>query len=170
LIADAGAAGRRVEILNFVPWSGEADALSVYFAGLLETLGLKSAIRTTTDGAELEAALTSPRTQMLLFPWGPDFPAAGGILPLEFRCDGPVNVSHFCDPRLDAAMERASELQLTDPASAAAMWAEIDHDIVDQAPYVPLVNSVTLGLVSSRVENFQFNPQWGVLLDQLWVV
>ncbi|MGZ5297184.1 MAG: ABC transporter substrate-binding protein [Actinomycetota bacterium] len=169
LIADAGAAGSRVEILNFAPWP-KGNALSVYFADLLETLGLKSRIRTTTDGDELEAAFDSPRTQMLLFPWFPDYPAAGGVLPLEFRCDGPANVSHFCDPRLDAAMDKASELQLTDPASAAELWAEIDHDIVDRAPYVPLVNGLTLGLVSSRVGNFQYNPQWGVLLDQLWVV
>ena len=24
-------------------------------------------------------------------------------------------------------------------------------------------------LVSRRVGNYQYNPQWGVLLDQLWV-
>jgi hypothetical protein len=77
----------------------------------------------------------------------------------EFRCDGPGNVSHFCDPRLDDGMDRASELQLTDSASAAELWAEIDHDIVDQAPYDPLVNKLTVGLVSSRVQNFQYNPQ-----------
>ncbi len=169
LISDAGAHGSRVQIVSLDTWP-ESDALGEYFAALLETLGLESTIRTTTTSDEYWAAVASPKTQMFLFPWFPDYPAAGGVIPLQFHCDGSSNVSNFCDPGLDAAMARADELQLTDPASAAHLWAQIDHDIVDQAPYVPLVNTLTLGLVSSRVGNFQYNPQWDVLLDQLWVV
>jgi hypothetical protein len=34
---------------------------------------------------------------------------------------------------------------------------------------VPLVNGRTLAFVSRRVHDLQSNPEWGVLLDQLWV-
>jgi hypothetical protein len=31
------------------------------------------------------------------------------------------------------------------------------------------VNLMTVVFVSKRVGNYQFHPQWGLLLDQLWV-
>jgi hypothetical protein len=34
---------------------------------------------------------------------------------------------------------------------------------------VPTYNSKWIGLVSKRVGNYQFHPEWGVLFDQLWV-
>ena len=39
----------------------------------------------------------------------------------------------------------------------------------DAAPAVPLFNRQYLTLVSTRVENVQHHPMWGVLYDQLWV-
>ncbi len=60
-------------------------------------------------------------------------------------------------------------MQVEDPAAAGALWAEIDRAIVDQAPYVWLTNPNTIGFVSERVGNYQFNLQWGILLNQLWV-
>jgi hypothetical protein len=32
-----------------------------------------------------------------------------------------------------------------------------------------LVNPVGVDLVSERAGNYERNPQWGLLLDQLWV-
>jgi peptide/nickel transport system substrate-binding protein len=169
LIADAGAAGSRVEILSFAELPS-GDALSRYFAGLLRSLGLESAVRAARDIDAYFTALSTHRVQMALGPWAPDYPAPSGVIAPQFRCDGGANWSGFCDQRLDAAMDRASRLQLADPAEAGHLWANIDHDLVDSAAYVPLVNRLTFGLVSSNVGNFQYHPQWGVLLDQLWVV
>jgi len=41
--------------------------------------------------------------------------------------------------------------------------------ITDRAATVSYANDLQLTLLSRRVGNYQFNPQWGVLLDQLWV-
>ena len=41
--------------------------------------------------------------------------------------------------------------------------------IVDQAPYLWLLNPIAVEFVSERVGNYQYSPQWGVLLNQLWV-
>ena len=38
-----------------------------------------------------------------------------------------------------------------------------------QAPYVPTYNRKTVDFLAKRVGNYQYNPQWGALLDQLWV-
>jgi ABC-type transport system substrate-binding protein len=49
------------------------------------------------------------------------------------------------------------------------LWAQNDRRIVDQAPWVPLYNTRSADFVSERVGNYQHHPQWGVLVDQLWV-
>ena len=64
---------------------------------------------------------------------------------------------------------RALSLQTTDPGAASRLWSKVDHDVVDKAPWLFLQNPLTLVLVSRRVGNYQHNPQWGALLDQLWV-
>jgi peptide/nickel transport system substrate-binding protein len=60
--------------------------------------------------------------------------------------------------------------QLGDPTAAGPLWAAIDRAIVDKAPYLWMVNPITVEFVSERVDNYQWSPQWGSeLLNQLWV-
>ena len=66
-------------------------------------------------------------------------------------------------------MRRRARQQVTDPQAANALWARIDRDLTDQAPWLFLYNPKQADFVSSRVANFQYNLQYGVLLDQLWV-
>jgi len=66
-------------------------------------------------------------------------------------------------------MMRALGRQTTDPASARMLWARIDHAAVDQAPWASLVNLSGSASVSKRASNYQHNPEFGILLDQLWV-
>ena len=51
----------------------------------------------------------------------------------------------------------------------AEAWARIDRLLVDEAPSVPLYALREADFVSKRVGNYIFNPQFGVLLDQMWV-
>ena len=41
--------------------------------------------------------------------------------------------------------------------------------MVDLAPEVPLFTPTHVNIVSKRVGNYQYNPEWGILFDQLWV-
>jgi peptide/nickel transport system substrate-binding protein len=107
--------------------------------------------------------------------WGADYPAPWNFFFL-LSCRSFVantgrnqNFSEFCDPRIERQITRARALQATDPALASSVWTTIDHEVVDQAPVVPLVNPKQVDFLSQRVGNYQFNPQWHVLLDQLWV-
>lgn len=49
------------------------------------------------------------------------------------------------------------------------MWAQLDRELVEQAPVVPLFTLRLPYLVSKRVGNWQYHPYLDVLLDQLWV-
>ena len=58
--------------------------------------------------------------------------------------------------------------QATNPDAARGLWERIDRQTVDQAPWVPLVNPKSVEVLSKRVGNYQYEPQLGVLIDQLW--
>jgi peptide/nickel transport system substrate-binding protein len=53
--------------------------------------------------------------------------------------------------------------------AASALWQKAERAVLAQAPIVPTYNQQDVSFVSKRVGNFQYNPQWRVLLDQLWV-
>ena len=107
--------------------------------------------------------------------WGHDYPSAGDFFSV-FTCESftpnsssNANWAEFCNPKIDAEIARARTLQITDPGAASRLWARIDRDVVNQAPFFFLQNPLQVDFVSRRVGNYQYNPQWGVLLDQLWV-
>jgi len=93
--------------------------------------------------------------------------AASSLLQL-LRCS-PPDLSFFCDRRVAARIARALEMEAADPDVAPALWAGIERDVVDLAPWVPLFTPSHVHLVSKRVGNYQYNPEWRVLFDQLWV-
>jgi peptide/nickel transport system substrate-binding protein len=80
-----------------------------------------------------------------------------------------TNLAQFCDPAIDAKMIRAARLQAQDPPAATLLWQEVERDLLAQAPYVATDNRRRVDFVSKRIGNYQYNPQWGVLLSQLWV-
>jgi ABC-type transport system substrate-binding protein len=80
-----------------------------------------------------------------------------------------INLAELCDRRIGALMRRAAATQATDPERANHPWATIDRRMVDAAPWLPLVIEQSVELVSKRVDNYQYNPQCGGLIDQLWL-
>ena len=90
-----------------------------------------------------------------------------------FIKDNPNNVNsnyaEYCNPKLDRKIEHASKVGATDPTRANRLWAEIDRQVVDEAPWVPFTTPSGTILVSKRVGNVQINPMLGVLLGQMWV-
>jgi len=66
-------------------------------------------------------------------------------------------------------MNRAGQLQASDPRAAAQAWAKVDREVTDLAPWVPFVSLRFADFTSARVGDYQFNPARGIILDQLWV-
>jgi ABC-type transport system substrate-binding protein len=60
-------------------------------------------------------------------------------------------------------------IQVTDPDAAVRAWARIENELVDLAPWVPLVTPWSGDFVSKRIANYQYNATTRNLLDQLWV-
>jgi ABC-type transport system substrate-binding protein len=98
-----------------------------------------------------------------------DYPGAGGFIDDDLRCLQPDNASGMCTESLDAQIGDAQRLQATNPAAANSAWIEIEHQLVEDAIWVPLTNPLSTYAFSGRTQNIQVHPAWGVLLSRLWV-
>ena len=179
LVAASGTQGARVTVLagafgTKIP----AQATGRYLVSVLDQLGYRASLHVITDWHAYDQRLydSRQRTQVGWFSWYQDYPApADFISPLltchSFLPGNPANLNaaEFCNPRIDAQVTQALALQARNPSTAVALWARIDHQIVNQAPWAPLYNPRSMVMLSARVGNYQYDPYWSLLIDQLWV-
>jgi peptide/nickel transport system substrate-binding protein len=121
-----------------------------YVVSVLDQLGYRASLRVITDPNAYARRLSDSRRR-----------TQGNPLNL--------NAAEFCNRRIDAQVQQALMLQPRNPNAAAALWARIDREIAGQAPWVPIYNPRSLVMLSARVGNYQFDPYWSLLIDQLWV-
>jgi peptide/nickel transport system substrate-binding protein len=104
--------------------------------------------------------------------WIADYVAASDFFVPLVKCFAqPFNFGpgRFCDPALDARISGALAAESRQAGVAAQEWAAVYRAVVHDAVFVPITNTVEPDFVARRVGNFEYNPQWGVLVDQLWV-
>ena len=177
LVAETSSAGASVEI------AVNADdpvrvAIGRYFVDLLGRLGYRAHLQMYPSVLPLYKAAGNPRsgTQVAINGWFSDFPRASDFFWSLLTCASylptqtvNLNAGGFCNHALDTQMSRARTLAAGDPAASAALWSSIDRKVTDAAPWVAFLNPASVTMTSARVGNFQRNPQFGTLLDQLWV-
>lgn len=174
LVAASGTKGMKVVVFTMTDYF---VAPARYFVSLLRKLGYRASL-TQRPLATYFQTISDSRTgvQIAFDNWIADYPAASDFINVllscrAFRAGNPANNNRagFCDRKIDTEIRRALTLQATDPEAANPLWGRIDRELVDLAPWVPMTNPKAIDFVSKRVGNFQYNPQWGILLDQLWV-
>jgi peptide/nickel transport system substrate-binding protein len=161
LVAASGARGVSVEVWTYA----ERRELGRYLAGVLEDLGFHSRLRVFAKGEHLIAAVFDrrQRSQVGIMGWFADFPEPAGFMRALVACDGGLNLSHFCEPGVDAAIDHA------EGSRAGAAWGRVERRIAGSAPLVPLVTHRLVVVTSARAGNIQIHPLNGVLLEQIWV-
>jgi peptide/nickel transport system substrate-binding protein len=150
--------------------------LGRYVVSVLDTLGYHGSLRVFGNGGG-NLSDSRDRVQIGYANWEQDYPAPSDFVDVLLSCrsfvpDNPgtnLNVAEFCDPKIDAQAQHASELQALAPGAASEAWSRIDREITDEAPWVPLYNPREDIATSSRVGNYQYDPFWMLLFDQLWV-
>jgi peptide/nickel transport system substrate-binding protein len=182
LIAASGTRGTPVTIWSPPPYGcylTDFTAAGPYLVSLLERLGYPTHIKTFRDPNRMARLLADSRNraQAFLCTLAPNYPAASEFLgPQLSSCQSFVpntqsnyNAFEFCDPQFDNTVRAALAAEAAGSPSARALWAQADRQFTNQAPVVPFVTPSINDLVSRRVGNYQYNPQLGVLIDQLWV-
>ena len=172
LVAASHTEGMRVRVLT-----DPGFAPARYIVSVLRALGYRASLWTAA-GDRLNALTSNSRYQVQISRggWAADYPAPSEFISLFLSCrafvpgsDANGNVAQFCDRGIDRGIQRALRLQSSDPQAADQAWATVDHLIVGQAPWLPTVNLNAVDFLSGRTGGYQFHPQWGILLDQLWV-
>jgi peptide/nickel transport system substrate-binding protein len=174
LVAASGTRGQVVTVWIRKPLA----PLAAYLVSVLKTLGYKARLHAMEDFGKYSAAIADSRRKIQVGgnAWVADYASPSNFFFPILTCSSfhprtpdNGNLAEFCNPRIDAEIARARSLQISDPQAAAALWSKIDRDVVDQAPWIAHQNPRAFNFVSRRVGNYQFSPQWFLLLDQMWV-
>lgn len=85
-----------------------------------------------------------------------DAPEPAAFLTADYSCEGGYNISHFCDPDVDAKLKAISAE--ADPAARNVGYAEVTQGIYDKAVTVFLVNEPVFDIVSAKVGGYRPHP------------
>jgi peptide/nickel transport system substrate-binding protein len=144
----------------FDPWARQwLNDLGPYVVGLLNSLGYRASVQVTRPTTKTN------HEQIGFVAWGADYPSAWDFL-TPLSCG---SWSQFCDSSVDHLQERALEIEASNPQAANLLWARVDRRFVDEAAWLPLATPRWIDFLSKRVGNYEYSPEWGMLLDQLWV-
>jgi peptide/nickel transport system substrate-binding protein len=172
LVQESGTKGAAVKVNTDT--TDVDKGYGLYFIGLLNKLGYKATPQFLSNDIQYPFIQNSKnKVQFAFSDWFADYPAASDFLQILLGCgsfhpnsNSSPNIAEFCHKGIQAKMDHAGLLGLTDPNAANELWAEVDRDMTDQAPWVAFFNPKLLDFVSARVKGFTFSPQWYFLLDQ----
>jgi YVTN family beta-propeller protein len=175
LIAASHTRGTPITIWNLGGYSNGYSTIEPYLVSLLDQLGYPTTVKNDAN-ASLPFADSRTRGQAALTESNPWYPSASQVIQVNFACQsflpastGNANIAEFCDHHLDAQIAAALAAESDNSPDAAALWAQADRTVTDQAPIVALTIPSNIEFVSARVHNYQFNFQQGPLLDQFWL-
>jgi peptide/nickel transport system substrate-binding protein len=149
-------------------------ALGLYFVGLLNKLGYKATLQALSSDIQYPYIQNSKNhVQFAFSDWYQDYPAASDFLVILLGCgsihpgsNSSPNIAQFCNKGIQAKMDNAGQVGITDPAAGNKIWAQVDKEVTDQAPWVSMYNPKYVDFLSSRVKGYLFSPQWYFLLGQ----
>jgi len=169
LVAASGTRGLQIDLWAATDLPDVSTQLPIYVGRVLRTLGYRTKLHLVPYAAF--SPTMRKRIQLTVDgDWIPDYPSPSSYIPSFFSCNGGHNRKRYlCERELDRQMKRASALELASSAQAARLWTRIDHELVDRAVWVPTVNVPETEFVSARVRNYQYQPVWGFIADQVWL-
>ena len=152
--------------------SGEdtyASALQLYQVNLRQ-LGIDLELKSMEwDQQWAQAQNTDPasRQDMFLFIWWPDYadPVSWFTSLLHSEDEITYNLSYLHDDALDALIDEAVELTVTDREAAEADYIKVQEIVADQAYYLNLYDQVHTYIVSNSVEGVAENPAYSYAID-----
>ncbi|HEY2556615.1 MAG TPA: ABC transporter substrate-binding protein [Diaminobutyricibacter sp.] len=167
LVARSGTHGMKVTLWA---WS-QAKGFNAVALKVLKSLGYRVAVKPVGGFDTYWNAVDDPRNRAQIGFDGLEggYPSPATFLVELFSCPA-SDSSEFCNPGIDRQMRRAEAEQQSDPTGARALWQRVDREITDASPWVPLMATKDVNVLSKRVGNYQFSPDgMGLLIDQLWV-
>ena len=145
LVEESGTKGMKITI---VPEDKTVvKSIGIYLQSVMNELGYDASVKPISPNIQFTYIQnTNNKVQMSVTQWYQDYPAASDFANILFGCSGftpgsdsSINTSGFCDKDIDAKMQAALSVGVTDQPAADQMWTEIDKAITDKAPMAALV-------------------------------
>lgn len=175
LVEESGTKGQKVTII--AEDTAVSKSIGTYMQSVLTDIGWDVDVKPISSNIQFTYIQnTNNKVQISISQWYQDYPAASDFLNILFGCasftpgsDSSINIAGFCDKGIQAKMDEALALGVTDPEGANKIWAEVDKAVTDAAPMAALFTPKHIDFVSKRVGNFQFNSQFYWMVSQSWV-
>ncbi len=175
LVEESGTKGQKVSIV--VEDKAVAKSIGVYLQSVLTEIGYVADVKPISPNIQFTYIQnTNNKVQLSVTQWYQDYPAASDFLNILFGCasftpgsDSSINIAGYCNKEVDAKMQAALALGVTDQEGANKLWAEVDKAVTDDSAAAALFTPKHLDFVSKRLGNFQFNSQYYWMVTQSWV-
>jgi len=177
LVKQSGTAGTKVVVNSTT--DQVSKALAEQMVSDLNSIGYKASTQLLTASIQypfIQNSTNSGKWNVGLSAWYQDYPAQSDFLNVLLGCgsvhpnsDASPNIAAFCSKPINSQITKATQMESTDPAGAAKIWTQVDHAMTDAAPWVDLYNPKQIDFLASNVHGYQWNPQWYILIDQLWL-
>jgi peptide/nickel transport system substrate-binding protein len=175
LLQSAGLTGAKVAVVGTTDEVGKA--LTLQLVSDLNKAGFSASSKLLQPGPQYPYIQNSDNNvQVGYSQWYQDYPAASDFLNVLLGCSNfhkgstaSPNISGYCNKSIQSQMDSALTKGITDASAANDQWAQIDHAVTDQAPWISLFNPKQIDFHSKRVHGYMWSPQWYSLLDQCWV-
>lgn len=154
-------------------------ALAEQMASDLNSIGYKATTQLLSTGAQypfIQNSTNSAKWNVAWSAWYQDYPAPADFLNVLLGCntihpnsDASPNIAAYCNKSTQAQINKAESEEASDPSAAATLWTQIDHEDTNAAPWVDLYNPKQIDFLSKDVHGYEWNPQWYILIDRLWL-
>lgn len=94
-------------------------------------------------------------------------PTPHGFFGLLFQCASARTTTGSATASSTGRFARRMALEVTDTRAAGVQWTAIDHELVERAVVVPLVNPHWIDRDSRNAQNCQGDPYLGLIVDQV---
>jgi len=177
LVAQSGTKGMKVVVNSTTDELGKA--LAAQMVSDLDAIGYNASTQLLTSGIQYPFIQNSDnihKWNVTYSAWYQDYPAASDFLNVLLGCgsihpgsNASPNIAEFCDPAIQAQMNKANILGETNPTASNNEWATVDREVTDQAPWVDMYNPKQIDFLAKNVHGYEWNPQWYILIDQQWL-
>jgi peptide/nickel transport system substrate-binding protein len=177
LVAASGTKGDKVVVNSTTDQVGKA--LAEQMVSDLNSIGYKASTQLLSGSVQypfIQNSNNSGKWNVGYSAWYQDYPAQSDFLNVLLGCgsihpgsDASPNIAAFCNKTIQSQITTAESEEATNPSGAAKIWTQVDHEDTNQAPWVDMYNPKQIDFLSKNVHGYQWNPQWYILIDQLWL-
>lgn len=167
LLAEAGLTDLELKIGVFGATSGVSVRIAQLIAQDLEAVGIRTVLEQRQETAFDIGSALSDEYDMWNMGWGMGLPDPSELTASLFGTGGAANFGGYSNPALDA--KALDAISITDRDVRAVAYAEIEAELLRDAPFLFVGVAQLNSLRSARLQNFAFDAALWTYWDRYWV-